>query len=68
MNTFEQWLIEHEKAKKIQQSKPPSGVRDLRDDLSKDYPGDLENMGITEPFKVLKAGDKIPRPQYVNKK
>jgi len=70
VKTFEQWLTEHEKAKKLKQHipKPPAGVRDIRDDLSKDYPGDLENMGVTEPFKVLKAGNQIPRPKYVNKK
>lgn len=68
MKTFEQWLTEHESAKKLQQHipKPPSGVRDIRDDLSKDYPGDLENMGTVEPFKVVKAGSEIPHPKYKN--
>jgi hypothetical protein len=53
MISFKQWL-EDRKAKKIKRKeKMPTGCRDLRKDLSKDYPGNLANMGTVYPFKLL---------------
>ena len=57
MKTFREWLElkEHAVAKKLpHKEKNPQGVRSMKDDLSKDYPGNLKNMGYVYPFKVLK--------------
>jgi len=51
---FKSWL-EHAEAKKLKHNeKTPKGVRKMKSDLSKDYPGNLKNMGHVYPFKVLK--------------
>jgi hypothetical protein len=55
MKTFIQWMNEHEVAKKLKwQQSVPKNVRQIdKEDLSKDYPGHLANMGSTYPFKLV---------------
>jgi hypothetical protein len=44
--------------------KPPEGVRDMRNDLSKDYPDDISRLGTVGTFKILKSNDKMAKPLF----
>lgn len=62
---FRQWLENNSRpqppsaTKKLNRKETfTKGVRDLRDDLSKDYPGNIEFQGDVGPYKVLGVGGK----------
>lgn len=67
MKTFTDWCAEKgfvietsQKAgeKLTHDEKIPSGVRDIRKDLSKDYKGNFKHNGTVDPFKVVKVKGK----------
>jgi len=72
--TFLQWMKEHcnncgkpskpSKLKKVgHDEKCPKGVRCQKDDLSTDYPGNIEFQGDVGPYNVLsKKGSPPPGP------
>jgi hypothetical protein len=78
MIRFKQWLEQKydekrspSKMKKLHRDETfNKGSRDLRDDLSKDYPGNIETHGDVGPYKLLgkkiKEEKEIPPVQKVN--
>lgn len=68
---FKEWLEAEEQGQPHESSKMKKsdfkekiskGSRDLRDDLSKDYPGHLERHGDVGPFKILGSRGKSSAP------
>lgn len=63
---FKEWLEITESLTAMKKSdfkeKIPKGTRDVRNDLSKDYPGHLERLGDVGPFKILGSRGKPCAP------
>jgi hypothetical protein len=71
MLTFAEWV--KMKKSSFKQSKP-KGVRDMEDDLSKDFKGHIEKNGTVDPFKIKEAieyafrlGDRVRSVQNFQK-
>lgn len=60
---FKEWLEKMEKIKN-QEKKVPDGVRDLRQDLSRDYKGHLKRNGTVEPWKIIKPHQNPELPKF----
>ena len=54
MQTFKEYCEEKIKKSSFKQKKSP-GVRDIEDDLSKDFKGHVEKNGTVEPFELVKS-------------
>ena len=70
--TFREF-IEKMKKSSWKQTKSP-GVRDMKNDLSKDFKGHMEKMGAVEPFKLKETteyafhpGDRVRLVQNFNR-
>lgn len=65
MKSFREWLLEQKDPLVVSQNmpNPPGGVRDMRSDLSTDYPDFVSRFGTIGTFKILKTNGKFAKPR-----